>query len=64
MSSVTGPLLSLRLAVHHIMNLSFFAGAHVGIEYMLRAQRGSHITTLRPRYILHGYVDPVGLSYI
>ena len=31
---------------------------HVGIWYMLRAQRGSHIPTLRPKYIPFTYMDP------
>ena len=34
---------------------------HVGIWYILRAQRGSHITTLRPKYIPYSYMDPLGL---
>ena len=34
---------------------------HVGIWYILRAQRGSHIPTLGPRYILYSYMDPLGL---
>ena len=33
---------------------------HVGIWYILRAQRGSHIPTLRPKYILYTYIDPLG----
>ena len=34
---------------------------HVGVWYILRAQRGSHIPTLRPRYIPYTYMDPLGL---
>ena len=34
---------------------------HVGIWYILRAQRGSHIPTLRPKYIPYSYMDPLGL---
>ena len=33
---------------------------HVGIWYTLRAQRGSHIPTLRPKYIPYTYMDPLG----
>ena len=33
---------------------------HVGIWYILRAQRGSHIPTLRPKYIPYTYMDPLG----
>ena len=32
----------------------------MGIWYILRAQRGSHIPTLKPKYILYTYVDPLG----
>ena len=34
---------------------------HVGIWYILRAQRGSHIPTLRPKYIPYSYMDPLGI---
>ena len=34
---------------------------HVGIWSILRAQRGSHIPTLRPKYIPYTYMDPLGL---
>ena len=34
-------------------------GVHVGIWYILRAQRGSHIPTLRPKYIPYTYMDPL-----
>ena len=33
---------------------------HVGIWYILRAQRGSHIPTLRPKYVLYSYMDVLG----
>ena len=33
---------------------------HVGIWYILRAQRGSHIPTLRPKYTPYSYMDPWG----
>ena len=36
---------------------------HVGIWYILRAQRGSHIPTLRPKYIPYTYIDPLGSCY-
>ena len=32
----------------------------VGIWYILRAQRGSHIPTLKPKYIPYNYMDPLG----
>ena len=35
---------------------------HVGIWYILRPQRGSHIPTLRPKYIPHTYMDPFGMN--
>ena len=33
---------------------------HVGIWYILRAQRGSHIPTVRAKYIPYSYMDPLG----
>ena len=33
---------------------------HVGIWYILRAQRGSHTPTLRPKYTPYSYMDPLG----
>ena len=33
---------------------------HMGIWYILRAQMGSHIPTLRPKYIPYTYMDPLG----
>ena len=33
---------------------------HVGIWFKLRAQRGSNIPTLRPKYVLQSYMDPLG----
>ena len=33
---------------------------HVGTWYILRAQRGSHIPTLRPKYTPYSYMDPLG----
>ena len=35
---------------------------HVGIWYILRAHRGSHIPTLRAKYIPYSYMDPLGHS--
>ena len=37
---------------------------HVGKWYILRAQRGSHIPTLRPKYIPYTYMDPLGYRSI
>ena len=34
----------------------------MGMWYILRAQRGSHIPTLRPKYVLYSYMDPLGTS--
>ena len=39
---------------------AFAQRVHVGIWYILRAQRGSHIPTLRPKYIPYTYMDPLG----
>ena len=33
---------------------------HVGMWYILKAQRGSHTPGLRPKYILYSYMDPLG----
>ena len=33
---------------------------HVGIWYILKAKRGSHIPTLRPKYLPYSYMDPLG----
>ena len=33
---------------------------HLGIWYTLRAQWGSHIPTLRPKYLPYNYMDPLG----
>ena len=35
---------------------------HVGIWYILKAQRGSHIPTLRPKYLPYSHMDPLGLG--
>ena len=35
-------------------------GSNAGIWHILRAQRGSHIPTLRPKHIPYTYVDPLG----
>ena len=32
----------------------------VGLWYILKAQRGSHIPTLRPKYLPYSYMDPLG----
>ena len=32
------------------------------IEHILKAQRGSHVTTLGPRYVLYNYMDSLGFS--
>ena len=37
---------------------------HVGIWYILRAQRGSHIPTLRPKYTPYSYMDPLGPFFV
>ena len=37
-------------------------GTHVGIWYILRIQRGSHIPTLRPKYFPHSYMEPLGIT--
>ena len=34
----------------------------VGIRYIPRAHRGSHIPTLRAKYIPYSYMDPLGHS--
>ena len=33
---------------------------HVAIWYILRAQNGSHMTTLGPKYIPCNYMEPLG----
>ena len=33
---------------------------HVALWYILRAQNGSHITTLGPKYIPYNYMEPLG----
>ena len=40
--------------------IRFTQRVHVGIWYILRAQRGSHIPTLRAEYIPYNYMDPLG----
>ena len=35
----------------------------VGIWYILRAQRGSHIPTLRPKYLPYSYMEPLGSGH-
>ena len=34
----------------------------LGFRCILRAQRGSHIPTLRPKYIPYTYIDPLGMK--
>ena len=46
--------ITLLYSGHHTQRV------HVGIWYILRAQRGSHIPTLRPKYIPDYYMDPLG----
>ena len=48
------------------LTLSFAQRVHVGIWYILRAQRGSHIPTLKPKHTPYSYMDPLGwsLAYI
>ena len=36
---------------------------HVGIWYILRPQRGSHVATLRTKYIPYTYMDPLGMFF-
>ena len=43
-----------------VWGLGFRVWVHVGIWYILRAQRGPHIPTLRPKYIPYSYMDPLG----
>ena len=38
----------------------FTQRVHVGIWYILGVQRGSHVPTLRPKYVLYSYMDPLG----
>ena len=33
---------------------------HVVIKSILRAFKGSHVTTLGPKYLLYSYMDPLG----
>ena len=33
---------------------------HVGLWYIFKAQRGSHVPTLRPKYLPYSYMDPLG----
>ena len=47
---------SFRIHVFHLHTQR----VHVGIWYILRAQRGSHIPTLGPKYVLSSYMDPLG----
>ena len=42
-------------------NLQVSQRVHVGIWYILRAQRGSHIPTLRAKYTPYSYMDPLGI---
>ena len=42
------------------LSFSVIQRVHVGIWYILRAQIGSHIPTLRPKYIPYTYMDPFG----
>ena len=32
----------------------------MGMEHILKAQRGSPVTTLGPRYVLYNYMGPLG----
>ena len=35
----------------------------MGIWYILRAPWGSHIPTVRPKYIPYSYMDPLGSGF-
>ena len=39
-------------------------GFRVGMWYILRGQRGSHIPTIRPKYIPYTYMDPLSLGLV
>ena len=39
-----------------------FQKVHVGIWYMRRARRGSHVGALEPKYVLYEYMDTLGLN--
>ena len=52
--------IQLHLAVLHV-RLHISQRVHVGIWYIFKAQRGSHIPTLRPKYLPYTYMDPLGL---
>ena len=43
-----------------VQGLEVTQRVHVGIWYILRAQRGSPIPTIRPKYIPYTYMDPLG----
>ena len=44
---------------YHYRNKS--QGVHVGIWYILKAQSGSHMPTLRPKPMPYSYMDPLGV---
>ena len=46
-----------RLELQHPITQRVHVG---GIWYILRAQRGSHIPTLGPKYTPYSYMDPLG----
>ena len=43
---------------------SIIQRVHVGIWYILRAQKCSHIPTLRSKYIPYTYMDPLGKDHL
>ena len=45
---------------YYIISPNLTQRVHVGIWYILRAQRGSHLPTLRPKHIPYTYMDPLG----
>ena len=48
------------LPCKQLADLNLTQRVHVGIWYILRAKRGSHIPTLRPKYLPYSYMDPLG----
>ena len=51
------PFVSSRIS----RGFGFRQRVHVGMWYILRARKGSHKPTLRPKYISYCYMHPLGI---
>ena len=60
-SSLTVPTSSSKRTYFFVYPVPKGPCSNVAISYTFRSQRGSHINTLGPEYVLYSYMDPFRL---